>query len=427
MDPSPTTVSVELVAAPVTVELAPGHTGQLAGYAGSVPGPLIRAKPGDLVQVHFRNALSENTTVHFHGLRLPNAMDGVPEVTQPPVPPGGTFDYSFVVPDAGLFWYHPHVDSVAELGSGLYGPILVSDPNEPADLGDEVVLVLSDVTLDENGVLVPPATDADSIVAGNVGNTILVNGLEHPRLHAQVGRRLRLRVLNAARTRFFKLALPGQTFLQIGSDGGLLEAPVQVAEPLITPGERLDLLVEPTGAARTELELVTRAVSRGLPLAPQPEAPLLTLALETGTLPPSPPLPAISRAIAPLDLTNATELPIALTMDVGDSSVTMGINGVPSSKAEPVMAQIGQTQVLVVENQTPYEHPFHLHGYFFQPLDDNGVPKHPLAWKDTIDVPPVTRVKLAAKWDDRPGMWMFHCHILDHADNGMMGMLHVMP
>src|SRR5204862_4373616 len=117
--------------------------------------------------------------LHFHGVRVPNAMDGVPDVTQPAVLPGQSFDYSFVVPDAGLFWYHPHFDSAAELGSGLYGPILIEDPSEPADLGDEVGLVLSDLGVDEHGEPLPPASTPDDIVSGSEGSIVLVNGLVH--------------------------------------------------------------------------------------------------------------------------------------------------------------------------------------------------------------------------------------------------------
>jgi len=264
-DPRPDVVAVTLVAEPVVRELEPGRTVHLSGYSGNVPGPLIRAKPGDLVEVHLDNHLTEPTTLHFHGVRVPNAMDGVPDMTQPAVLPGQSFDYSFVVPDAGLYWYHPHYDSVAELGSGLYGPILVADPSDPPGLGDEVVLVLSDLGVDQNGQPLPPASTPDGIVSGSEGSVVLVNGLVHPRLDVAVGRRLRLRVLNAARSRYFKLGIAGQSFTVIGGDGGRFSAPLTVTEPVVTPGERLDLLVTPSGAEGSSLELVARPVSRGMP------------------------------------------------------------------------------------------------------------------------------------------------------------------
>lgn len=426
LDPDPNVVSVVLRAAAERLELLPGKTTTLEAYAGTLPGPLIHAKRGDRLQVHFENALAEPSTIHFHGIRLPNAMDGVPDVTQPAVPPGGSFDYAFDLPDAGLFWYHPHDDSVVQVGSGLYGAILVDDPNEPAELGDETVLVLSDISLDDNGALVPPATDMDSVIAGSEGNVVLVNGRVHPELRVQSGRRQRLRLVNAARARYFSLSLAGHGFLQIGSDGGRLSEPRSVQNPLLAPGERLDLLLDPLGAAGDSLELVALPYARGLSLDPSSEAELVTFRVVAPESPPSPALPALTNTLTPIDTTNAEAVTIALTMDQQGDSLTMGINGVPGSDAPPLHALVGSSDVLVVQNMTPYNHPFHLHGFFFQPLDETGTPAQPLMQKDTIDVPPITQIKLAVTYDDRPGMWMFHCHILDHAEAGMMGMLHVM-
>ncbi len=116
-------------------------------YNGLVPGPMIRARVGDRVVVHFTNNLAEETTIHWHGLRVPAAMDGMPGHSQAPIQPGGTFDYDFVVPDASTFWYHPHMNAAVQEGNGLYGAFIVDDPAEPTDLGDEVVMVLSDIDL----------------------------------------------------------------------------------------------------------------------------------------------------------------------------------------------------------------------------------------------------------------------------------------
>jgi FtsP/CotA-like multicopper oxidase with cupredoxin domain len=426
LDPNPDVVSVVVRAAPEAFELLPGKTTPLMAYGGRVPGPLIHAKRGDLLQVHFENALTEPTTIHFHGIRVPNAMDGVPDMTQPSVAPGSTFDYSFQLPDAGLYWYHPHCDTLSEMGAGLYGAILVDDPDEPQDLGDETVLVLSDVSLDASGALVPPATDPADIVAGSDGNVVLVNGRIHPELAVEQGHRQRLRVLNAARARYFSLSFAGHSFLQIGSDGGRLEQPASVQNPVLAPGERVDLLLEPEGDVGSSLELVALPYARGLSLPASNEEPLVTFKIVPAETAPSPPLPAITRALTPIDTTGAEQVTIALTIDEEASSVTMGINGVPGSEAQPLHATVGTTQILDVQNMTPYAHPFHLHGFFFQPLDQNGAPVHPLMDRDTFNVPPETAVKLAVTYDDRPGTWMFHCHILDHAEAGMMGMIHVM-
>jgi len=425
-DPSPDVVAVELVASPFSLGLLRGRTSELLGYSDSLPGPLIRARRGDQLRVHFENQLDEPTSVHFHGIRGPNAMDGVPEVTQPAVAPGGSFDYVFDLPDAGLFWYHPHYDTVSQVGSGLYGALLVSDPDEPDGLGDEVPLVLSDMSLDADGSVLPPASDPNTIIAGNDGPVLLVNGKIYPTLQAESGRRLRLRIVNAARSRYFRLGLSGHSFLRIGADGGLSESPVAVDEPVIVPGERLDLVLEPSGEAGSSVDLMSLPIARGIALPLSEAAPLLKLEFVAPTGPASPPLPDPSRAIELIDTSAAEEIPLELTVDQLGDKVVMGINGVPAADAEPLHALVGSTEVLVVKNMTPYAHPFHLHGYFFQPLEPDGTPRRPVEFKDTIDVPPVTEQKLAVFYDDRPGMWMFHCHILDHADAGMMGMFHVM-
>jgi FtsP/CotA-like multicopper oxidase with cupredoxin domain len=424
-DTSASTVPIELRAAPIDYEFSPGKPSRVAAYSGTLPGPVIRARAGDRLRVDFENALAEPSTIHFHGIRLPNSMDGVPDMTQPPVPPGGRFQYEFELPDAGLYWYHPHYDSLAALGSGLYGAIVVEDPDEPPELGDETVLVLSDVSLDASGALVPPPTAPEALFAGSDGNVVLVNGQVHPRLEVGAGRRQRWRVLNAARARYFKLGLPGGTFLQIGSDGGALERPVVVSEPILTPGERLDLLVELPGATvGASVELYALAIARGLTLPASEPVPLLTLAVAPAASP-SPPLPDLTRPRAAVDTSRAETVGIDLTLNDANGAPAMGVNGVASSMASAVHARVGSTQILSVKNLTPYSHPFHLHGFFFQPLDASGAPLTALGKKDTIDVPPLGAVKLAVDYDNRPGMWMFHCHILDHSEAGMMGMLHV--
>ncbi len=425
LDPNADRVRVTLRASATTLEILPGHASTLQTYSGALPGPLIHAKRGDHLSVHFQNDLAEPSTLHFHGVRGENSMDGVPSATQPAVAPGDTFDYEFDLQDAGLFWYHPHHDSVAQLGSGLYGALLVDDPDEPADIGRQSVVVLSDVSLDADGNPLPFASDPQTILEGREGGVVLINGRPAQSLEVRSGERQRLRILNAARSRYFRLGLPGHSLLQIGSDGGQLEEPLSLSEALIVPGERLDLVIEPNGEVGTELGLLALPVSRGLPLAESATSTLLTLKFVAEGEPT--PMPSLQRSLAALDPAGAEHVPIALTIDQSDGSLQMGINGVPFSLAEPVHARVGATQILSIENKSPYSHPFHLHGFFFQVLGDDQQPERPLALKDTLEIPPLSGRELVVSYDDRPGMWMFHCHVLDHAEAGMMGMLHVMP
>src|SRR5687767_1512866 len=194
-DADPRVVEVHLEARVAPVEIAPGVTVQAWTYDGGIPGPLIRVRVGDRLVVRFANQLPQPTTVHWHGLRIPIQMDGVPGHSQPDVPPGGTFTYDFVVPDAGLFWYHPHILSAAQVGFGLYGALLVEDPADPVGVEDEIVLVLSDIGITEKGGLESPDGGGSAgMVFGREGTHVLVNGRVTPRLTVRSGAPQRWRI-----------------------------------------------------------------------------------------------------------------------------------------------------------------------------------------------------------------------------------------
>jgi len=422
INPDPSIVELNLTAQVAPLSLIPGGLTPAWTYNGLLPGPLIRAKVGDRVVIHFTNHLPETTTIHWHGLRIPNAMDGMPGVSQPPIDPGASFDYDYVVPDASTFWYHPHADSAVQVGYGLYGPLVVEDPQETAGLGDEVVLVLSDMSLNADGTFIPEDAGGDiGALFGAEGSLLLVNGKVRPTLKARPGLRQRWRLVNAARTRYFQVSFPGHTFLRIGGDGGLMASPVEVAEPVLAPAERADLLVVPSGEPGTDIAVSWVAFDRGFGTASnRPPEDLFVVHLQ-GEPVPTPPLPDIHRDIESIDLTNASLVSLQLTEDAL-SPLELGINGVPYSQSQPLLAYVGQTQVWEISNTMQFAHPFHLHGFFFQVIS----PKGPLEWKDTVNVPVDGTVQFAVHYDDRPGMWMFHCHILDHAEAGMMGTLMVM-
>jgi FtsP/CotA-like multicopper oxidase with cupredoxin domain len=427
INPDPHIVEINLEAVVAKVEIAPGLRVEAWTYNGGIPGPLIRVRVGDRLIVHFSNTLPKPTTVHWHGLRIPIQMDGVPGHSQPEVPPGGSFTYDFVVPDAGLYWYHPHVMSAAQVGFGLYGALLVEDPTEQVGVADEIVLVLSDIAIsDNNGTLEPPDSGGSTGMAfGREGNHVLVNGRERSTLVARAGARQRWRIVNAAKSRYFELYLDGQPFLKIGGDAGLQEYPVQTETLVMATGERADVIVAPAAAAGEELVVRSLLFNRGYGSVEYRQVEEL-LTIKVANLPPAPPAPLreIRRTITPLSTAGATPVTIDLTIaQLGNGTFEYGINGVPFAKDKPLKATLGETQVWTINNKTKWSHPFHLHGFFFQVLDDKGEPQHPLAWKDTVNVPLDQTVRLAVRFDDRAGSWMFHCHILDHADGGLMGML----
>jgi FtsP/CotA-like multicopper oxidase with cupredoxin domain len=421
----PNVLEVDLTARIADVEVIPGKTTPVWTYNGDLPGPLLRAKVGDRLVVHFKNELPEGTTVHWHGIRLPAAMDGTPGHSQPEVMPGGTFDYEFGLPDAGLYWYHPHTHSAAQVGFGLYGALLVEDPADPPALGDELVLVLSDMSVRDDGTLDDPEVGGNfGTLFGREGGTLLVNGKRNPTLVARAGLRQRWRLVNAAKSRYFQVTIEGLTFTKIGGDGGLASEPKETDALVLTPGERADVLVTPRGAPGSTLSVKWVPFDRGYGATfNRPVEELFQIWLSNEAEAESPALPTLQRPIAPLDLSMATPVSLELTAGEVNGKVVMGINGVPSWDAAPISAKLGDTHHFTVKNTMEFSHPFHLHGFFFQPLDEAGAPLLPMEWKDTIDVPVDGSARFAVHYDDRPGMWMFHCHILDHADAGMMGMI----
>jgi len=409
-----------------TIPIAGRAPMSLWTYGGRVPGALVRARRGDTLLVHFQNHLPEASTIHWHGVRVPVEMDGTPEV-QAPVAPGKTFDYRFTLPDAGMYWFHPHAQSAKQVGFGLYAPIIVDDPDEPAGLGDEVVLVLSDLAPGAgNKPELPDAGGRQKDVDGREGSIVLVNGRVKPTLQARRGVRQRWRILNAAKSRYFKLAIPDHQLLQIGSDGGLMQGPAERTDILVTPGERVDLLIVPSGDAGARLAVQNLPFDRGLNLPPGPED-LFYVQLTSDPVPPPPPaVPKHLRDIQPLSLQGATDVEINLGHDPFKNEYVMRVDNEPAA-THPIHARLGQTQRWIVQNGSTYDHPFHLHGFFFHELDDDNNAIAPLQWKDTINVGARARVNLLVRFDDRPGMWMYHCHILDHAEVGLMGMVHLAP
>jgi FtsP/CotA-like multicopper oxidase with cupredoxin domain len=423
-NPDPGVVEISLEARLAEVEVAPGRRVEAWTYDGGLPGPLIRVPVGARLVVHFTNRLSEPTTVHWHGIRVPIEMDGVPDVSQPAVRTGESFTYDFVVPDAGLYWYHPHVMSAAQVGFGLYGALLVEDPTEQVGVSDEVVLVLSDIGIEPGGTLESAESGGSAgMVFGREGNHVLVNGRTDRALMARSGARQRWRVVNAAKSRYFEVSLQGHTFLRIGGDGGLLETPTQHETVVLAAGERADLIVTPTGAPGTSTVVRSLLFNRGYGSIEFRDVPtLFTLSMDERPAVQAPPLPRIGRTIAPLALDGATPLGIDLALNAENRYM---INGRPFGPRQPLTAKLGETQIWTVTNTTDWSHPLHLHGFFFQVLDASGAPRRPLEWKDTVDVPFKGKVQLAVHFDERPGSWMIHCHILDHADGGLMTTIQV--
>jgi FtsP/CotA-like multicopper oxidase with cupredoxin domain len=426
VNPDPQIVEVTLEARIASLEIAPGVRTDAWTYNGGLPGPLIRARKGDRLIVHFSNRLPQSTTVHWHGVQVPIEMDGVPGASQPPVETGGTFTYDFVVPDAGLFWYHPHVMSAAQVGFGLYGPLLVADPDDPVKVADELVLVLSDIATDDNGKL--HSADSGGVLGallGREGNHVLVNGRVRPTLTVRDGALQRWRIVNAAKSRYFELVLgDGQPFELIGVDGGHMEYSLKRWTIVLGPGERADVLVAPRLDGQN-VTLITNPFDRGFGSTEYRSTEDLIVFQPAG-MPrvPAAELPKVTRDIPAMSADGATPITIDLVMTKEQGITGFALEGGPFWRKSSVRAAVGEKQLWTITNKAIWAHPIHLHGFFFQEVDEKGVPLSPRAWKDTIHVPVDTTKRFLVKLDRR-GSWMFHCHILDHAEIGLMSTVDV--
>lgn len=415
-------VEVNLVAEPTRLSLVPGHTHTFLAYNGRIPGPTLEAYEGDQVIVRFHNKLREATTIHWHGLSVPVEADGNP---MDPVLPGKRYDYVFTLArgSAGTYWYHPHPHGRAgwQVSRGLFGALIVRDREDPLAHLPEQLLVVTDARLTSYGAFIFPTPNNDE--QGWEGNTIFVNGLRQPVLTLRPGEVQRWRVINASVARYYRLSLPGHTFLHVGSDGGLFERAVPLEEVLLAPAERVELLVRGEGAPGSRVVLRSLPYDRYLPyLRPVGwDRPLDVLTVQyPEEAPVTPPdLPAVLRPVPALDPATATVTrPIIFHHAL--------INGRRFNHHRvDIVARLGDTEIWEIENRDAMDHPFHLHGFSFQVLDRNGVPEPFCSWKDTVNVPRGQSLRIIVRFHSYPGRRMFHCHIMDHEDYGMMGMLEV--
>jgi FtsP/CotA-like multicopper oxidase with cupredoxin domain len=411
-------VAYELETSQFRWEIAPGKVINAWGFNNQVPGPLLRAKKGDTLLVRIKNSLQEPTIIHWHGIRLPSSMDGTGEV-QRPIEPGETFEYRFVVPDAGTFWYHSHANETEQMERGMYGALIVEDENDPV-MDDDKVFMIDDMKLTAHHKFTSPKWFLPRFIErhdGREGDTLLINGKENPTIHMNAGQMERWRFINSSSARYFVLHLVGKEFKIIGTDGGLLEHPRTVTEVLITPGERVDIIAGPFNEGET-FSIESLPYNRMTFLkAKRQKFAIVTV----GTAKPSVAfIPEILRNIEPLAPQDA---PVNRTikLSVGPSfknGLDFLVNNSIHANDEPV--KVGDLQIWEVSNTSLMDHPFHLHGFFFQVLEINGKAPEYRAWKDTINLTPKTKIKIAWMPDNRPGKWMYHCHILEHHAAGMM-------
>lgn len=415
-------VRYNLVAQEVDWEFVPGQHTRAWTFGGQVPGPTIEAHVGDVLEIRVINNLPEPTVVHWHGLRIPAVMDGTERV-QRPIAPGESFTYRFRVPDAGTFWYHSHFNETVQVERGLYGALIVRDADEPVFDADRL-FVLDDVALEKNGDIKAPGGWIESH-DGREGSIRLVNGKQEPEVRMSEGHVERWRFVNAASARYVRLSVGGRPFRIIGTGGGLISSPFTATEVLLAPANRTEIVVGPFAEGDT-MRIETLPFDRGSFKSHKKNECFATV--RVGAAAPSiTRTPERLRDIEPLVAGPVTpNRVVRLGFGLGlTHGIEFNINHEQHHDDEPV--RVGELQVWDVINRSPVHHPFHLHGYFFQVLEVNGKTPDYLAWDDTVNVPPFGSVRLAWLPDDRPGGWMYHCHILEHHAAGMMAHFDVLP
>lgn len=422
--------SEELRAMRATAQLVPaGYPAtEVFAYNGLIPGPELRLPQGARLVRRLVNDLPEPTAIHWHGIRIDNAMDGVPGLTQAAVAPGESFAYDFALPDAGTFWYHTHNRSFEQLARGLAGPLVVTEP-VPSDADADHVLFLADWRLGPDAQLTADfGAMHDRAHGGRLGNVITVNGVFEFRAPVRRQDRLRLRLVNAATARILRLGLQGAEGWVVALDGMPLDAPAPAGEILLAPAQRADLLVDVTAEAGTEAVLVGLERDGGYALA---SFPVHSGARVRRSAPAA--LPA--NALAPVDLARAGRVDLRMEggamrglpggAEFGGHSLSMralmqarqvwAFNGVAGMPAAPLFTlSRGETVRIPIVNDTAFPHGIHTHGHHFRELAGD----RPSPWRDTILLAPGERREIAMVGDN-PGKWLLHCHMLDHQAAGM--------
>ena len=426
----PGVVEVSITAAPTRMQLVPGGPAVYAyAYNGTIPGPTLEAREDDSVIIHFHNALPEPTTVHWHGVHLPADADGSPLY---PIAPGTSHDYRFRLArgSAATYWYHPHPDrrSGYQIAMGLYGAIIVraaDDSLSARGIADRL-LILTDNRFDARGrVDFPDPKSVDAIVDlenGREGNVMLVNGQMMPTISIRPGELQRWRIVDASAARIYRLAIPGRQLIQVGTDGGLIEHAVELPDVMLANSERVELLVR-GGAPGDSTVLESLPYDRYMPQTRPADwirpRPLLVIRTTDEPAFPSVTIPTVLRPMPGLDTTHvAAHRVIVMSQGLIDGK-QMDMHRVDTR------TRLGTTEIWTIQNVVGMDHPFHLHGFHFEVLDRDGVPEPFRGWKDTGNVPKHSSMRIVVRFDDFPGRWMYHCHILDHEDQGMMGVLEV--
>ncbi|MGL1933285.1 MAG: multicopper oxidase domain-containing protein [Desulfotalea sp.] len=413
-----------------------GITTPTMGYNGNYLGPTIKVRNGDDVMFKIQNTLHQETTVHWHGLHVPANWDGGPRQK---INAGKEWNPNFTIKQpAATLWYHPHAMGLTgeQVYNGLAGMFIIEDEisdklNIPKTYGlDDFPIVLQDRRFYENGKFAYVQSMMD-VMHGVIGNYLLVNGEIRPQLKVPKGL-VRLRVLNGSNSTIYKIAFAdGRSFVQIATDGGFQENPVSLNYLYLSPGERSEIIVDFSNDDQT------LALSLLVDQSPGGRFEAMQISVDP-SLPTK--LTSIPETLAAINWLSEKEAAKTRTFVMETMSRGMGmrrggrltINGenMDMNKINETV-KLGDVEIWEIENYSAMmmklPHSMHLHDVQFQILDRNGVapPPHEKGRKDTVLIPPGEKVRIIAKFEDYTGVYMYHCHLLEHEDNGMMGQFEV--
>ena len=410
---------------------------EIWGYDGTVPGPVLRARQGERMIQRFRNDLPPASSVHWHGIRIENGMDGVAGMTQAPVGPGEDFLYDFALPDAGTYWYHPHNRTYEQMARGLYGALIVEENEGAPDVDLDEVLLIDDWRLTDDAQIAEGFGNMhDWAHAGRIGNWITVNGEGGWSREVARHTRMRLRLVNTANARIFTLEARGLDGWVVALDGMPLEAPQPLGELTLAPAQRADLIIDVVAGIGEEAFLVSFERDRGYAIAAFPVAGSArqTRLSAPGVLPPNP-VPVLGRletaARAELRMEGGAMGGMRGAMmggrmmgmrDMAAEGKVWAFNGMADMGDTPLLdARLGETVRIAMINDTAWPHGMHLHGHHFRQIGVDGR-LGPL--RDTILMNRGETVEIAFVADN-PGDWLLHCHMLEHSAGGMMTWLRV--
>ncbi len=401
--------AVRLRAGPVAARILPEGDGltPMLGFNGSTPGPELRVRQGGRLSVAFENGLDEGSAIHWHGIHLDNAMDGVPGLTQAAVGPGGTFDYTFAVPHAGTYWYHSHHRSWEQVARGLYGPLIVEERTPPA-VDRDIVVVLDDWRLSENGEMHGGFGDRhDFSHAGRLGNYARALASRNA---VRRGDRVRLRLINAATARTFTVKIEGGAGKVVAHDGMPAPEPEPLGDVSLAPAQRTDVVLDVTGPVRFVLAARRGPYELGV-IAAEGSNPA-PAAAPVAPLPPAD-VPAPDRDGAARSTLVMQGGAMGGRHGGGDLWAFDDRSGLPDAPWRRFAR--GETARISLRNETAFPHGIHLHGHHFHEIGDDGSVGR---FRDTTLVMPRQGRDILCVFDN-PGKWLLHCHTLGHQASGM--------